>query len=142
MKKTNKIMAVVAAMVMMTASYVAGKINTATEIKPANIVAVHAAIEEQVKPEEPEVEELVEEEKKKEVFGKLVKVLNADGTLNHFVIFTSETYYKVEYMRDAINCINERCESDFRYDESFGRFQVIDNNTGKAVKVEIFKAVE
>lgn len=135
----NKIMAVVAAVMMATVGYVAGKANTPMEIKPANIVVAHAAIEEDVEPEEKE--ELVEEEEKKEVFGKLVKVLNADGTLDGFVVFTSESYYKVSYLPEAIELINERCESNFSYDEAFGRFQISDNNNGgRAVKVETYKA--
>lgn len=145
MKKTNmnKAAAVMAAVMMAAVGYVGGKANTPTTIEPANIVVAHAAaaVEQEVKTtvEEPE-EELVEE--KKEEVGDIVKMLNPDGLLDGFVAYTTTGYHYEMYLPDLIEWINENTASTLRYDNAFGRFQVTNVDTGRAVRVTTMKEVK
>lgn len=143
----NKMVAVMAACMVAGAGYVAGKANTPTEITPANIyVAKTEAIKNEV---EPEIDEgLVEVEEEKEEFIKIEKILNSNGNLREFRVYTKGAYDNVanvisyKYLPDACEYINEYTTTSAAYYERNGRFVVVDIVANKEIDVDVFKAVE
>ena len=145
MKKINSMAAAMMAVAMMVAGYSIGKANT--DIGTAKVIEVPVAaaeVEEKVVTEKVIEVKTVEVEKEEETkFERLVRVLNNNGTLKCFVVFTNKGTVEKPYMKQAIWYINTYCDEQFRYDNTpDGRFQVTDERTGRAVKYDTYKVVD
>ena len=138
----NKMVAVMVAVMVAGAGYVAGKANTPTEITPANIyVAKTETIKNEVEPE-------IEVEEEKETFIRIEKILNEHNNLMEFRVYTKGVYDNVanvisyKYLPDACEYINEYTTSSVGYYERNDRFVVIDITKNKEIEVNILKVVK